>query len=246
MSAPEPPKNFNGSKFLNAKPAGQGYVKAGFLGLNKSGKSYTAALLAIGIRRYFQLEGPIAMYDSETGSEYLAPLIREATGKDLIPFRSRSLSDMLDMAKDCEKHGVAVYLVDSVTHPWREVGKSYLTAVNAKRREKKLPPRHKLEFQDWGIVKDLWEPWTEFYLNSKLHIIVCGRAGYDYDYETNEETERKELIKTGVKMKTEGEFGFEPSLLVEMERVQDLTGEHTRILHRATVIGDRFGAIDGK
>ena len=46
--------------------------------------------------------------------------------------------------------------------------------MNAKRREKKLPPRHKLEFQDWGIVKDLWEPWTEFYLNSKLHIIVCG------------------------------------------------------------------------
>src|SRR6185503_10075486 len=98
---------------------------------------------------------------------------------------------------------------------------------------------------------------TDFYLNSKLHIIICGRAGFDYDYEENEETQRKELIKTGIKMKTEGEFGFEPSLLVEMEAVQNLAQGGGRgkknaapkagvsVTRRAVVLKDRFSVIDG-
>jgi hypothetical protein len=47
-------------------------------------------------------------------------------------------------------------------------------------------------------------------------------------------------------MKTEGEFGFEPSLLVEMEREQEPDGKGGfRIARRATVLKDRFGVIDG-
>jgi hypothetical protein len=79
-----------------------------------------------------------------------------------------------------------------------------------------------------------------------VHIIICGRAGYEYDMELNEETGRKELVKTGIKMKTEGEFGFEPSLLVEMEREQLPDGKGGfRLQRRGTVLGDRFGVIDG-
>src|SRR5262249_24021999 len=45
----------------------------------------------------------------------------------------------------------------------------------------------------------------------------------------------------------EAEFGFEPSLLVEMERTQTPTGTGGFTIHRtATVIGDRFGVLDGK
>lgn len=234
------------SKFCHVLGKGQGYLKAGFLGFNKSGKTWTALSLALGTRKFFGMDGPIAMYDTEGGNEYIAHRVRKETGKDLVGCASRSLSDLLGMAQECERDGVSVLLADSMTHPWREVCKSYLDAVNRKRKEKKLAPRYKLEFQDWGIIKDLWAPWTDFYMNSKLHIIVCGRAGYDYDYEENEETGRNDLVKTGVKMKTEGEFGFEPSLLVEMERIQDLSGAHTKILHRAVVIGDRFGVIDGQ
>ena len=40
--------------------------------------------------------------------------------------------------------------------------------------------------------------------------MIAGRAGYDYDYEQREDGTGKDLVKTGIKMKTEGEFGFEP------------------------------------
>jgi hypothetical protein len=44
-------------------------------------------------------------------------------------------------------------------------------------------------------------------------VIICGRAGYEYDYFEDDEG-KKQLEKTGIKMKAETEMGFEPSLLV--------------------------------
>ena len=227
---------------LKALGTGQGYLKAGFLGFPKAGKTYTSIELAIGTRSFMEAKGPIAMFDTEGGSEYIAERVRKATGQDLVGVRSMALSDLIQTVRECEASGVSVLVVDSITHVWREVCDSYLKQVNASRVKRKLPPRQSLEFQDWKVVKDKWAEWTTLYLNSKLHIIICGRAGFEYDYEKNEETGRKELVKTGTKMKTESEFGFEPSLLVEMERVK-VNKKHVR---KATILGDRFGLIDAK
>lgn len=229
---------------LKTMGTGQGYLKAGFLGFPKSGKTYTATLLAVGTRAFLNLDGPIAFFDTEGGSEYVAERIKTLTGKELIGVRSRSFSDLVAVGREAEKEGVSVLLADSMTHVWRELCEAHLKQINENRRKKGLNARYRLEFQDWGIIKGKWAEWTDFYLNSKLHIIIAGRAGFEYDFEENEETGKKDLVKSGVKMKTEGEFGFEPSLLVEMERSQKL-GDKTEIVHRATVIGDRFGVIDG-
>lgn len=233
------------------KPVGAvGYLKGGFLGFNKSGKTYTMALLAIGIRRHFGLKGPIAMFDTEGGSEYIGPLVRRLTGTELLAIKSRSLDDLASTVKECVEEEVAVLLAESMTHVWRNLCDSYLAQVNARRRNNNQESRRSLEFQDWGPLKGIWNArWADTYLNTPLHILIAGRAGYEYDMQENEETHRKELVKTGVKMKTEGEFGFEPSLLVEMEREQipshdAPSGFHIR--RRATVIGDRFGVIDGQ
>jgi hypothetical protein len=229
---------------------GQGYLKAGFLGFQKSGKTYTAALLAIGTRHEFGLDGPIAMFDTEGGAEYIADLILRETGKELLGVRSRSFDDLMQTAQECLDNGVSVLIVDSITHPWRELCDAYLAQINAYRKRKNLPPRNRLEFQDWAHIKGVWARWTDFYLNSKLNIIICGRAGYEYDFEEKEDSRgnvAKELVKTGIKMKTEGEFGFEPSLLVEMERVQTPTGDGGfRLGRKATVLGDRFQVLDGQ
>lgn len=224
---------------------GQGYLKAGFQGFQKSGKTYTAILLAIAARQKFGSKSQIAFFDTEGGSEYVAKLVKRLTGTDLVGVRSRSFNDLLATAKEAQSAGIEFLIVDSVTHPWREVCEAYLKKVNMERAVKGLKPRTKLEFQDWNPIKNTWSQWTDFYLNSKMHIIICGRAGYDYDYEINDETGRKELIKTGTKMKTETEFGFEPSLLVEMEGEQKRNGT-IEVIHRAVVLGDRFGEMDGK
>jgi len=227
---------------LTALAKGPGYLKAGFLGFPKSGKTRTAIELAVGTREAFGLKGPIAMMDTEGGSDYIAERVRERTGLDLMGYKGRAFDDMMTLGRDCIAEGVSVFVVDSITHVWRELCQAYLQRVNANR-----PPTNRkvsLELLDWARVKEQWAPWTDFYLNSPLHIIVCGRAGFEWDMQKNEDTGKNELRKTGVKMKTEAEFGFEPSLLVEMERVQESLD--SPIVHRATIIGDRFGLIDGK
>lgn len=232
------------ANLLKTLGSGQGYLKAGFLGFPKSGKTYTALLLAVTAMKEFSVEGPLAMFDTEGGSEYIAKAVKSLTGHDLLGVRSRSFQDLLSVATECEKDGIKVLLVDSVTHPWRELCEAYLKTINEKRAARNQRPRTRLEFQDWNPIKQTWGRWTDWYLNSKVHVIICGRAGFEYDYDVNDETGRKELRKTGVKMKTETEFGFEPSLLVEMEREQNRK-DKVELVHRAVVLGDRFGLIDG-
>lgn len=230
---------------LRTLGAGQGYLKGGFLGFQKSGKTFTATRLAIGLRRFLKLKGPIAFFDTEGGAEYIAPMVKKETGTNLIGVPSRGFDDLVNTAKEAHAAGVSVLIADSMTHVWRELCAAYLKRINEVLRAKGKPQRTRMEFQDWNVLKPQWETWTNLYLNLPLHIIICGRAGYEWDWEENDEG-KKELIKTGVRMKTEGEFGFEPSLLVEMERVQDLSpNAEKRIIHRATVIGDRFSAMDG-
>lgn len=231
---------------------GQGYLKAGFFGFQKSGKTYTSIMLALGTRELFGLTGPIAMFDTEGGSEYVAKVVRDA-GAELVGVKSRSFSDLLAVGQECVKDGVSVLIGDSVTHVWRELCDAWLKDINDKRRALaesrnwKFTPKASLEFQDWAQVKGIWSKWTDFYLNSPLHIIICGRAGFEYDMERNEDTGKSELRKTGTKMKVESEFGFEPSLLVEMEREQVPDGNGTvKLRRRATIVGDRFNVIDGK
>ena len=236
------------SPLLTVLGTGQGYLKAGFLGFQASGKTRTASELAIGTRAWFKLEGPIAMFDTEAGSEYIAQLVKARTGVDLLGFRGRAFDDLMQLAQECQAAQVSVLIVDSITHVWQEAMDARLQQVNKTLRQKNLPSRTRLEFQDYAPLKALWSRWTDWYLNSPMHVIVCGRAGYTWDFEKDEESGRRELIKTGIKMKVESEFGFEPSLLVEMEREQipDGRGGHGfRLQRRATVIKDRFGIIDG-
>lgn len=236
---------------LQTLGTGQGYLKAGFLGFQKSGKTYTATLLAIGTRAHFKLAGPIAMFDTEGGAEYVAKMVKRETGKDLVGIRSRSFDDLCTVAEECVAEGVSVLIADSMTHVWRELCDAYMKQINEQidrtnaKYSKRRPLRQRLEFQDWAHIKGVWARWTDFYTNSPLHIVICGRAGFEYDMQENDQG-RKELVKTGIKMKTEGEFGFEPSLLVEMDREQEPDGSGGFILRRrATVLGDRFGVIDG-
>jgi hypothetical protein len=231
---------------------GQGYLKAGFLGFNKSGKTYTAGLLLSYLHEKFGLKTPIAIFDTEAGAEYIAPRLTVATGQPPIGCRSRSMADLLALGRKCVEGAAEILLVDSITHVWRDVCDCYLDQVNAARDQQNKSRRTRLEFQDWANIKAVWARWTEFYTNSRLHIVICGRAGFEWDFEETEDATgntHKELVKTGIKMKVESEFGFEPSLLVEFERVQIPDPKKQNkftFTHRATVLGDRFDVMDAQ
>jgi hypothetical protein len=225
---------------------GTGFAKVGFFGFNKSGKSYTAALLACAIRRFFKLDVPISLFDTENGAVYLAPLIKQLTGSNPLVKKATSFGDLVRWTEAIEKAG-AIGIVDSITHPWTEFMDTWLKQKNEALQRANKRPVKRLEMFDIMAIKRDWNlRWADFYKKAPLHLIVCGRAGWDWDFEENEDTGKKELRKTGVKMKTEGDFGFEPSLLVEMERNQDISGDHTKLVRVANILGDRFGVIDGK
>lgn len=220
-------------KLLKPAKVEMAYLKAGILGFPGSGKTRTASDLAIGISKKLGDGKPVAFFDSESGSDFLVPRFdREKI--ELFTIKSQSFSDLLASGKEAET-ACSVMIVDSISHVWKELCESY-------RRRRKI---NKLQFQHWADIKSEWSAWTQFYLNSKIHIIVCGRAGYEYDFDINEDG-TKELIKTGTKMKAESEFGFEPSLLIEMERAERSAEVGSGWIHRAHILKDRTDSINGK
>jgi hypothetical protein len=230
------------------KPASEdaGYLNAGIFGFAGSGKTFTAAELAIGVREFFGLTGPIAMFDTEKGSDYVARRVRQATGQDLLVHKSLALDDLIGMARECESAGVSVFIADSLSAVWREVVDAFLRQVNEALVKKGRRPYEKPEFHHWKAIKDRWAEWTEWYLNARMHTIACGRAGYEYDFDTDRNG-KKELVKTGTKMRVEGEFSYEPSLLIELVREQREGADgFFQIVRTAHVLKDRFDEIDGK
>jgi len=89
--------------------------------------------------------------------------------------------------------------------------------------------------RDWNPIKAESRQFTDLYLCSKLHIVLCGRAAFIYDEWINEKGD-KEIIKTGTKMRVESDFGYEPSFLFEMERIQPET-DRRKSAARSGLIG---------
>lgn len=216
----------------------QCFLKAGFMGLAGSGKTYTASKVAIGLVGYLRErnlpEGgrPVYFADTETGSSYVKPHFDKAE-IELFTAKTRAFSDLVALVDEAESNS-GILLIDSITHFWREFTESYAKKKN----------RNRLEFQDWSFLKTEWGKFTDRFVNSKLHIIMCGRMGYEYDFFKDEETGKKQLEKTAVKMKAETETGYEPSLLVWMERYMDMATKE--VCREAHVLKERFDVIDGQ
>lgn len=216
----------------NTKP----YFKAAFEGFAGSGKTYTSAQIAIGLHKRIKSKKPIVLFDTERASKFLKPLFSE-NNVEAIVRESRSMADLKETMIRC-KDGIAdILIIDSITHIWEDFLASYMRSVH----------RNKLQFQDWGIIKPTWkQEFSDPFVRDPYHIIMCGRAGFEYDNELNQDTNRRELVKTGIKMKVEGETAYEPDMLVLMERYQELMDRNKKVWREATVIKDRSTILDGK
>jgi AAA domain len=216
----------------------QARLKMGIMGFAGDGKTFTATSIAIGLvelmrdRSLPDGDKPVMFIDTETGSDWVKPRFDKAN----IPLKTaktRAFSDLLTACKEAQEGG-AVLIIDSVTHFWRELTETY-----AEKRGR----RRGLEFQDWAYLKGQWGLFTDAFVNGSFHAILCGRAGYEYDFFVNE-SGKKELEKTGIKMKAENETGYEPSLLMLMEKHRNMeTGE---TFNNGYILKDRSDRINGK
>lgn len=216
----------------NTKP----YLKLNLHGFAGSGKTYTGALIAIGVYQRINSLKPIVVFDTEESSKFLIPLFAKYN-ITAVNRRSRSLADLRETIKRCQDGYSDVIIIDSISHVWENFLEAY----------KKQKNRTRLEFQDWGIIKPTWrEEFSDPFVRSPLHIIMTGRTGYEYDTEIDEETKKRTIYKSGVKMKVEGETAYEPDILVYMERFENLLDEGKEIYRQGTIVKDRSTLLDGQ
>lgn len=140
------------------------YLKAGFYGEAGSGKSFTSSQIAIGLVKYIKAKKPVMYFDTETGSDFLIRQFEEA-GIELHAAKTRAFADLLVAVDEAEK-SASVMIIDSITHVWNELIESYMKKLELKR----------LSLKHWIPLKTTWREFTTRYVNSKLHIIICGRS----------------------------------------------------------------------
>ena len=202
------------------------YAKIGIMGFQGSGKTYTAVEFMIGLSKLCSARCPVYFIDSETGSDWAIPRFQNE-GIELRVAKTRAFADLLSGIEEAERNGFGL-IIDSVTHYWQEMVQAYKEKHNIGSR---------MAFHHWAVLKPEWQKFSNAFVNSRIHIVVCGRAGWEWIHEEDDEG-HKELMKGGTKMKVEAEFGYEPALLIEMERMKD-TKIGDAITHRGHILKDR-------
>jgi transcriptional regulator len=217
------------------------YAKVGIYGTAGSGKTRTATEIAIGLHKAIGSKKPVVVFDTEPAFSFVLPLFQKAGIELLIADESRALTDLMKFMDEAEKVSDIV-IIDSITHVWRDAQESYLARINDTRKSQGKRPLVALEFQHWRPIKSAWAEFTDRFLSSKMHVIVCGRAGQVYEYQDKDDgSGKKELISTGTRMATEKELGYEPSLLVEMIADRD----QGKTVNVAVIQKDRSDSING-
>ena len=218
--------------FTTSQPE-MAYLKASILGFAGSGKTLSASMMAIALHKYLKSGKAISFLDTETGSDFVKKYYDRA-GIELKRAKTRAFVDLLAAVDEAERHS-EILIIDSITHFWTELQEAY----------KKKKNKTRLTLQDWGQLKPEWAQFTDKYLSSKLHIIMLGRAGWEFEDVLDEDGAQK-LSKKGTKMKVETDLGYEPSLCVEMEKIKTSLGKSGGTFnHRCWILKDRFNVING-
>ena len=177
------------------------------------GKTYSALLLGYGITGDYE---KIAVIDTENDSASLY--------SNLGPFKTIRLDapyspDRYIQAIDiCEKSGIEVIIIDSITHVWKGTGGilEYQNALGGR-------------YQDWAKATPLYQRWINKILQSNCHIITTNRKKQAYNLIT--EGNRTKVEKAG--LDDEIRDGYEYELTIAFEIINDK--------HMARVSKDRTG-----
>lgn len=224
--------------FASPLAAKNNFIKASFGGFAGSGKSRTGSEFIVGSYKYLKCEKPILFIDNEKGSRFLIPFFKDH-GIETFVKDTTQLADILEAFKLFESGDIDFLFIDSLTKVWYE----YVNQYKAKFKDKKF-----MTLQDWGKILPSWQKdFADRFVSVEGNIVFTGRGGNTYDMEENEETKKKEFVKSGVKMKMAGETPFEPDLNVWMTLMQKVNGDgDLKVWRDALIMKDRSNKIDGK
>lgn len=219
-------------------------IKVGWFGGQGSGKTTSAAMLALALSKEHHGGAPVFVTDTEPGWQFLKPMFA-IEGVELVQRTVPTFKAMLSDIREAEKIGACVWAGDSLTIIWQELMQSF-----------KSKNRGYIPINVWGDIKALWSEYTTAFLNSPMHGFALGRLGNVMEeIEDDDKAGQTKLIKTGTQFKAGGSesFGYEPHLLLELSlerKAKTKAGSRRegegRMVHRVDVMKDRTWALNGK
>ncbi|OLY92474.1 AAA domain-containing protein [Cnuella takakiae] len=193
-------------------------IRLGLSAVSGGGKTYSALLIAYGICGDWS---KVAIVDSENNS---ADLYAHLGDFNVLPLEAPfSPEKYIDAIHTCEKAGMEVIIVDSITHEWDGKG-GCLEIVES----------FGGKYQDWAKVTPRHQAFIEAIVQSPCHMITTVRRKQDYEM-TKDSSGKIKVEKGGLKEITREGFEYELTVNLELD-----------MRHNATASKDRTGLFMGK
>lgn len=194
-------------------------IRLGLSGVSGGGKTYSALLIAKGLAMDDFTK--VAIIDSEHGS---ADLYADLGPYNVLPLQDPySPERYIAAIKECEKAGMEVIVVDSISPEWE--GRGGCLEIQDSLGGK---------YQDWAKVTPRHRAFIESILQSPCHIITTVRRKQDYDMVKGDNGKTR-VEKVRLKEVTREGFEYELTINLELD-----------IRHNATASKDRTGLFMGK
>lgn len=193
-------------------------IKMALQGPSGSGKTYSALLLAYGLCSDWK---KIAVVDTENHSaELYAHLGQYNTVGITAPFSPEKYIEAISL---CERSGMQVIIIDSISHEWE--GSGGIIDVHSNMAGN--------SFTNWGKLTPRHNAFIQAILQSPCHIIGTIRS--KQDYVLNEKNGKMIPEKVGLKGVTREGMDYEMTIVFDID-----------IKHHATASKDRTGLFNSK
>jgi len=193
-------------------------IRLGLSAVSGGGKTFSALLIAKGICDDWS---KVAIIDSENISADLYAHLGDFNVLPMVaPF---SPEKYIEAIRACEKAGMEVIIVDSITHEWDGKG-GCLEIVESLGGK----------YQDWAKVTPRHQAFIEAIIQSPSHIITTVRRKQDYEM-IKDGSGKVKVEKGGLREITREGFEYELTINLELDTKNN-----------ATVSKDRTGLFMGK
>ena len=196
----------------------QAKIKMGIMGCSGGGKTMSALLIAFGITQDWN---KIAVIDSENQSSHLYAHLGSYKVLNLEPPFTPEI--YIQAIEVCEKAGIEVIILDSISHEWE--GRGGILDIHSNMAGN--------SFTNWSKLTPRHNSFVEKMLQSNCHIIATIRS--KQDYVLNEKNGKQIPEKVGLKGVTRDGMDYEFTLVLEVD-----------IKHNAIASKDRTGIFVGK
>jgi len=192
-------------------------IRLGLSAVSGGGKTYSAILIARGLCGDLS---KVAIIDTENGS---ADLYAHLGDFNVLPLTAPFTPERyIEAIRSCEKAGMEVIIVDSISHEWDGKG-GCLEIVESLGGK----------YQDWARVTPRHQAFLDAILHSPCHMITTVRR--KQDYEMIKDGNKIKIEKAGLREITREGYEYELTINLEMDTS-----------HHASASKDRTNLFMGK